>query len=161
VGHQVEYVIDLPPAPAREWLSSLSGWWAELGSPDEMPWGEFEWGGQALHADLGPAACQVTVACIKYSWLIGDHEPSLTWVARFEAWLSEALPGVRAVRLDELVRLRWESESGREWERWPDPVRALRDWLLASDQDAAYFRLLPDTERHAEPDGAPDRGGSK
>ncbi len=158
MGHQVEYVIGLPPVPAREWLSSLSGWWAELGSPDEMPWGEFDWDGQTLHAYLGPAACHVRVPCIKYSWLIGGHEPSLAWVARFEAWLSETLPGVRAVRLDELLRLRWEAWSGREWGRWPDPVRTLRDWLLASDQDAAYYRLLPDAERHAEAGVAADGG---
>ena len=147
MGHQVEYVIDLPPAPVREWLSSLSGWWAELESPGEIPWGEFEWGGQALHADLGPAACQVRVPCIKYSWLIGDHEASLAWVARFEAWLPEALAGVRAVRVDELLRLDWESQSGRELWQWPDPVRSLREWLLASGQDAHVRAFLKSSER--------------
>lgn len=151
MGHQVEYLIDRPPAPARAWLSSLSGWWAELGSPEERPWGEFEWGGQALHADLGPVACHVSVPCIKYSWLIGSNEQSLAWVARFEAWLSGALSGVLAVRVDELLRLEWESQSKREWWQWPDAVRALRGWLIASGQDAAYFRLLPDEQKHAEP----------
>jgi hypothetical protein len=33
MGHQVEYVIDLPPKCARDWLSSLPGWWAEPGRP--------------------------------------------------------------------------------------------------------------------------------
>jgi len=143
MGHQVEYVVDLPPARADEWLSPLPGWWAEPKSPGELPYGEFEWGGQSLHADLGPVACQIRVPQIKYSWVTADHAASLAWVARFEDWLSEALPGVRAVRVDELLRLNWESESGREWYQWPDPIRALRDWLLGRGEDARYFRLLP------------------
>ena len=142
MGHQVEYVIDLPPAPAREWLSSLDGWWAAPESPDEMPWGEFAWGGKSLHATLGPVACWVRVPQIKYSWLL-DPSPSVEWVARFERYLCEALPGVRAVRLDELVRIQWEAWTGREWEELPDPVGSLWGWLPSHEYGPDYFRLLP------------------
>jgi hypothetical protein len=94
---------------------------------------------------------------IKYSWLIAAHTPSVERIARLEGWLSESLPCVRAVRVDELLWLDWKSHSEREWWQWPDPVLALRGWLLSTGQDAAYFRLLPDAQRHAEPDAAPAR----
>ena len=149
MGHQVEYVIDLPPTRAREWLSSLPGYWAEPESPEESPYGEFEWGGLVLDADLAPTACHVCVPEIKYSWLIGDDAPSLDWVTRFEAWLAEVLPGVRAVRLDEFVRLEWEAQAGRPWKEIPDPVGDLQGWLPSHDCGPAYFRLLPEDQRHA------------
>jgi hypothetical protein len=158
MGHQVEYVIDLPPARAREWLSSLGGWWAISESPDEMPWGEFAWGGQALHATLGPVACWVCVLRIKYSWLL-DPSSSVEWVARFEGWLCETLPGVRAVRLDELVRIQWEGWAGRPWEEMPDPVGSQWEWLPSHEYGPEYFRLLPGEQKHAEPGAAPDPAG--
>ena len=157
MGHQVEYIIDLPPARTREWLSSIDGRWATPASPNESPWGEFAWGGQTLHTTLGPAACWVCVPQIKYSWLL-DPSPSVEWVARFERWLGEVLPGVRLVRLDELLRLAWEREVGRDWDEVPDPVGVLWDWLPAQEEEYGdqYFRLLPAELRHAEP-GTPSR----
>lgn len=160
MGHQVEYLIDLPHARAQEWLSTIPGWWAEPEATGELPYGEFEWSDISLHADLCHAACHVVVPRIKYSWLVGDHAPSMEQVARLEGWLSDSLPGVRVIRLDELLRFDWESQSAREWWQWPDPVRALRDWLLSSGQDAAYFRLLPDERTHNEPSAPADRGSS-
>jgi hypothetical protein len=153
MGYQVQYVIDLPPARAREWLSALPGWWVKPEPPCELPYGEFEWGGQSLHVDLGPVACSVRVPRIKYSWLIGAHAPSVEWVARFEGWLSEALPGVRAVRLDEQVREQWEVWAGRSWEELPDPVGSLRGWLPSHECGPDYFRFLL-----SDP-CAPPRGG--
>ena len=158
MGHQVEYVIDLPLARAREWLSTLPSWWAEPESPDQLPYGEFEWGGRSLHAELGPMACQLRVPQIKYSWLIGEDAPSVDWVARFEDWLSEQLPGIRAVRLDELLRLEWEARAGRPWQEIPDPVGALWRWLPSHLYGPAYFRLLPEEPRHAEPDATAEGG---
>ena len=159
MGHQVEYLIDLPAARARAWLSVLPGWWAEPESPGELPYGEFQWGDLSLHADLGPTACRLRAPAIRYSGLVGGHAGSLEQVARLERWLAQSLPGVRAVRVDELLRLDWESQSGRAWQDWPDPVGALRQWLLASGQDTRYFRLLLDEQRHAEPAVAPDGAG--
>jgi hypothetical protein len=156
MGHQVEYVIDLPPPRAREWLSTLPGWWAEPGAPGQLPYGEFEWGGRALHADLGPMACQVRVPEIKYSWLIGTPAPSLAWVARFEDWLSETLPGVRAVRLDEVLRLEWEAQAGRPWEEIPDPVGALRRLLPSREDWPSHFRVLSEERPHAGSGAAAD-----
>lgn len=146
MGHQVEYMIDLPPAPARGWLSSLDGWWAAPDSPREMPSGEFAWGGQSLHATLGPVACWVRVPWIKYSWLL-DPSPSVEWVVRFEQYLYAALSGVRAVRLDELVRIQWEAWAGREWDELPDPVGSLWGWLPSHECGPEYFRLLPVEQR--------------
>ncbi len=144
MGHYLEYVIDLPAAQAREWLAPL-GWFA----PDyelrcgELPYGEFAWGGKSLHATFGPAACFVSVPEIKYSLLL-DPSPSVEWVARFEKWLGETLPGVRAVRLDELLRINWEQEIGRDWDKVPDPVSALWAWLPTQDECYGddYYRLL-------------------
>jgi hypothetical protein len=147
VGHQVEYLIDVLPGAARAWLSELVGWWTEPKSLDVMPYGEFQWGELSLLAELGPKACRIRVPQIKYSWLIAGHAASLESVARLETWLSESLPSVRAVRVDELLRIGWESHTGLEWQQWPDPVGMLRDWLLSSGQDAAYFRLLPNEQR--------------
>jgi hypothetical protein len=158
VGYQVEYLIDLPPAPAREWLSALDGWWATPESSDELPWGEFAWGGQALHADLGPVAGWVRVPCIKYSWLIHGDEPSVEWVTRFERYLCATLPGIRMVRLDELVRIQWEAWAGREWAELPDPVGSLWGWLPTHEYGSDYFRLLPAEQRHAKPGTAPANG---
>ena len=143
MGHQVEYVIDLPPTRARGWLSPLGSWFAPE-SPDEMPQGEFGWGGEALHATLAPAACFVSVPTIKYSWLL-DPSPAVEWVARFERWLCETLPGVRAVRLDELLLLAWEREAGRLLCEVPDPVGAMWAWLPTQEEQygSEYFRLLP------------------
>jgi hypothetical protein len=148
VGHQVEYLIDVQPARARVWLASLDGWWAEPESPDKVLYGEFQGSDLSLHARLGPAACQVCVPQIKYSWLIADHAPALEQTARLESWLSGSIPCVKAVRIDELLRLDWESQTGREWQEWPNPVEALLEWLLSSGQEAAHFRLLPDNRVH-------------
>ena len=156
MGHQVEYMIDVEPARAREWLSPLPGRWVEPESADVMPFGEFEWRGLSLHAELGPVALLVSVPQIKYSWLIGDHAPSVEQIARLEGWMSESLAGAQSVRVDELLRLEWESQSKREWQKWPDPTRTLRNWLLSSRQDAAYFRLLPTEQKHAEQDAQAD-----
>ncbi len=120
--------------------------------------GEFQWGELWLHPVLGPAASQVRVPSIRYSGLIGGHVPSLEQVGRLEVWLSISLSDVLAIRVDELLRLDWESDSGHEWWQWPDPVQALRNWLLATGQDARYFRLLPNEERHAGPNAAADGG---
>jgi hypothetical protein len=144
VGHSVDYFVELPPLCAREWLTGVSGAWFEPDSPDEMPSeGEFSWGGEALHVRLGPTACYVCVPGIKYSWLL-DPSPSGEWVIRFEQWLCEALPGVRAVRLDELLRLAWERERGRGWDEVPDPVGTLWAWLPTQEDEYGYehFRLL-------------------
>ncbi len=146
MAHQVEYLIDLPPARARAWLSALPGWWAEPEAGGEMPYGEFQWEALALHAALGPTACQVAAPQIRYSWLLGGHPSAVTQIARLEGWLSASLPGVRAVRVDELLRLDWEAQTGREWEDRADPVTELRQWLRSTGQDAAHFRLLPDEQ---------------
>jgi hypothetical protein len=153
----VEYVIDLPPARAREWLSSLEGWWVTPESPHERLYGEFEWGGQALHVSLGLAACFVSVPRIKYSWLL-DPSPSVEWVVSFERWLCETLPGVRAVRLDELLRLAWEREVGRDWDEFPDPVGELWAWLPTQEREygSEYFRLLPDGAKSGRTGAGPD-----
>src|SRR5271166_4500087 len=124
MGHQVEYLVDLPASRARAWLSSLPGLWDEPGYPGALPNHLSEWGGKSLFAYVGPAAFEVSVPAIKYSWLIAEHTPSVEWVVRFEDWLVGALPGVRVVRVDELLWGMWQSESGREWHQWPDPVRA-------------------------------------
>jgi hypothetical protein len=150
MGHQVEYLIDVQPVRARAWLASLDGWWADPKSPDEVPYGKFQWFNLSLHTRLGPTACQVCVIPIKYSWLIADHAPALEQIARLENWLSESLPTVQAVRIDELLRLDWESQTGREWQEWSNPAEALRHWLLTSGQEAAHFRLLPDKPQHTE-----------
>jgi len=81
MGHQVEYVIELPPALATEWLFplSLSCTWfppEPPEPPDTIIRGEFAWGGQCLHAILAPTACFMSVPCIKYSWIL-DPSPSL------------------------------------------------------------------------------------
>ncbi len=101
-------------------------------------------GGQALHVSLGSVACFVSIPQIKYSWLL-DPSPSVEWVSNFERWLCESLPGVRAVRLDELLRLAWEREVGRDWDEVLDPVGALWAWLPAQENEygSEYFRLLP------------------
>ena len=74
-------------------------------------------------------ACQVRVPEIKYSGLISEHASPVAWVARFEDWLSETLPGVRVVRLDELLRLEWEvrkpvGRGRRYWTPWCAPALA-------------------------------------
>jgi hypothetical protein len=75
------------------------GWWAEPEAAGDLPSGEFQRNGLSLHDDLGPAACQIRVPQIKYSWLTGHHAPSLEQVARLEDWLAASLPGVRAVQV--------------------------------------------------------------
>lgn len=146
MGHQVEYVIDLPPALATDWLSpvSLSCTWFPPEPPDTMTRSEFVWGGQCLHAKLGPTACFMSVPCIKYSWIL-DPSPSLDWVLRFEQWICETLSGVRAIRLDELLMLDWEREVGQVCWEIPDPVSALWAWLPTVDERYGdeYHRLLP------------------
>lgn len=57
------------PTP-REWLTGLPGARFEPDSPEEMPSGQFSWGGEVLCVYLGPAACYVCVPTIKYSWLL-------------------------------------------------------------------------------------------
>jgi hypothetical protein len=146
MGHQLEYLVALPLPSAQEWLSRLDGWWATPEAPDEKPWGEFLWAGLSLLAELAPAACHLRVPGIKYSWLIGDHGPSLDRVAQFEHWLAGSLPGVQAVRVDELLRLQWESRFGRTWDQRPDPVRAIGEWLMTSGQDTRYYVLLQETQ---------------
>jgi hypothetical protein len=127
----------------------LPGWWAEADLHGGPLSGEFEWEGRALHADLGAEACQVRVPQIKYSWLIARHPPSVGWVARFEDWLEETLPDVPVVRVDELLRLKWEAQAGRSWWAIPHPVGDLRDWLLCYEfgrplDSPSHFRFLPD-----------------
>jgi hypothetical protein len=157
VGYQVEYIIDLSPARAREWMSALPGWWADPESPGQLAYGEFEWGGQFLHVDLGAVACSVRVPRINYSWLVCGHAPSVEWVDRFEEWLSASLPGARAVRLDELVREQWEAWAGRSWEELSDPVESLRGWLPSHEYGPDCFRFL--IAEQARPDHPLPRTG--
>jgi len=66
-------------------------------------------------------------------------------VLRFEQWICETLPGVRAIRLDELLMLHWEREVGQVCWEVPDPVSALWAWLPTVDEwyGDEYHRLLP------------------
>lgn len=146
MGHQVEYFIDLSPQQAREWLSTLHGWWAEPESLGELPNGEIDWCEQSLHVDLGRAACQIRIPKIKYSWLIFEDAASVNWLRHFEEWLVETLPGVRAIRLDELLRLEWEASTGQEWEKIENLFSILPHWLQTNGCDPRYFRLLPDDQ---------------
>lgn len=143
MGHQVEYLIEIPQQSASRWLSTLSGWWAEPESTEEPPHGIFQWGELSLHTVLGPKACQISVPKIKYSWLIANDPPSLEQIARLEEWLSKSFFCAGIVRLDELLWLDWESQSSEKWWQLPDPLSSLRSWLLSTEQDPAYFRLFP------------------
>ena len=148
MGYQVEYMLDLPPIPARDWLSSFDGWWNTPEDPSEIPSGEFNWGGQPLLVSLGPTASHVAVPSIKYSWLVMAHSPSVEWVDHFERYLCKALPAVRAVRLDELLRVEWEAWADCDWDQLPDPVGSLWSWLPSNEYGTEYFRLFGGEQKY-------------
>lgn len=160
MGYCIEYLIDLTPPRAREWLSPLEGFWVDRETDDHIPFAELKWGGLSLFADFGPTACLARVPSLNYSWLIADHLPAVEHIARLEEWLCTTLPGVRAIRVDELLFGEWQRETEREWYEWPDPVRGLYKWLLTSEwgDDPRYFRLLPDEQSHIDRQTIADEG---
>ena len=142
MGHQSNTYDRLISEMRRDWLFTLPGWWAEPEASGELPYGEFEWGG----GRPSPTSARWHARSVcpdKYSGLISEHASPVAWVARFEDWLSETLPGVRVVRLDELLRLEWEAQAGRPWEKILDPSARSRRWLPSHEYRPAYFRLLP------------------
>lgn len=143
MGYQVEYLIALPAAAARQWLSTCSGTWFDQDVEAELPYGEFERDGLALHVELAPTACHLRVPEIKYSWLIHEHAPSLERIARLDAWLRKSLPEALIVRIDEFVFEKWNAEHRHEWHRLPSPAAALLDRLTASHEETAHYRILP------------------
>lgn len=152
MGYCIEYLIALPPTSAREWLSPLDGFWSFLEGDPPLPYGELKWGGFSLFAELGPTGCLACVPELIYSWLVADHPPAVEHIARLEEWLCTTLPGVRAIRVSESCTGDWHRETEREWYEWPDPVRALYEWLTTSEwgDDPRYFRLLPDEKSHGD-----------
>ena len=95
-----------------------------------------------VHADLGSRACWLRVPEINYSWVIFGDARSVAQIQRIEELFSELLPKVRSVRVDELLRVDWERSIGMSWEKADDPIGSLQFWLVSTNQDHAYFRVL-------------------
>ncbi len=143
MGYQVEYFVKLLPIASRQWLSQFEGFWIEPESADDLPYGEFRlWDDLYLHAELGVAVTKFSIPQIKYSWLLRGHEPAVVVVDRLERLMVETLLDVPVIRIDEFVLEEWEKVAGK-WEKLTDPVEALVRWLVESEQDHDYFRLLP------------------
>lgn len=147
MGHYVEYLIDVPADRARDWLSSQSGSWLESETTAAIPHGEFDFDRLSVNVELHPAACHLSIPQIKYSWLIDNHCQSVELITQFELEVCQMLPEVDKVRIDELLWLVWQSQTGRTWDEWPNPTRQLKSWILSTSQDAAHFRIMPATTR--------------
>ena len=142
MGHSVEYLIELDPAAAREWVSQFDGFWLESETASDLISGEFHlWENLDVVVYVGPL-CRLTVPQIKYSWLITGNSKVTALVERLDRMLVNALPDVCILRLDELLVDEWEAQAGRPWHQMPPAIAPFHAWLCASGHDPRHYYLL-------------------
>ena len=138
MGHQIEYIIDLPGAEASQILAITFR--TTQTEEDEG----YVWDAVLPNSDMGftavlPGFVTILGLAEKYSHFISyadAKERVLTW----EKELQKFIPPVKLVRIDEFLQLQWMSTVGEDWYR--DQSRCSEFFRWIETQDKEYWAYI-------------------